>query len=94
MTTPTSTGLYHTYAFAVQRLTRRRGLLRPLGSIEIILPGRASVSRQQQAARIIRRSRHDYPLARLWPLHRATKARRLTHEQAARYEHTCRPLPF
>ena len=86
--------IYPTYAFNVQRRTRRRGLLRPLGSIEIILPGRASVSRQQQASRIIRRTRHDYPLARLWPLHSATKARRLTQSESQRYENACQPLPF
>jgi len=86
--------IYHTYAFNVQRITRRRGLLRPLGSIEIILPGRATVARQQQAARIIRRTRHDYPLSMLTARHKATKARRLTPEQTARYERTCQPLPF
>lgn len=85
--------IYHTYAFSVQRLTRRRGLLRQLGSVEIILPGRASVAQQQKAARIIRRTRHDYPLGSLLALHRATKARRLTQEQARRYERTARPLP-
>lgn len=86
--------IYHTYAFAVQRLTRRRALLRPLGSVEIILPGRASVARQQQAARIIRRTRHDYRLGILWPLHSATKARRLTRTQTRRYERTRAPLPI
>ena len=85
--------IYHSYAFNVQRLTRRRGLLRPLGSVEIILPGRPSVARQQQAARIIRRTRHDYPLGSLTARHKATKARRLPRSEASRYEHTCAPLP-
>ncbi len=86
--------IYHSYAFNVQRLTRSRGLLRPLGSVEIILPGRPSVARQQQAARIIRRTRHDYPLGSLTARHCATKARRLTRPQTRRYERACAPLPI
>lgn len=85
--------IYHAYAFDVQRLTRRRGLLRPLGSCEIILPGRASVAQQQKAARILRRTPHDYPLGLLLPRHAATKARRLTQAQARHYERACAPLP-
>lgn len=83
---------YHAYAFATQRATPVLGLPRH-GSIEIILPGRRpSVAAQQQAARIIRRSPHDRRLLALRPLHKATKARRLTSAQAAHYERACRPL--
>lgn len=82
---------YHTYAFGTQRRTPILGLPRH-GSVEIILPGRPSVASQQRAARIIRRSPHDLPLVSLCPLHPATRARRLTTEQCARYERACQPL--
>lgn len=81
---------YHSYAFSTQRRTPILSIPRH-GSIEIILPGRPSVATQKRAARIIRRSPHDLPLVSLCPLHPATRPRRLTTEQAAIYERSCRP---
>ncbi len=86
---------YHSFAFRCMRVTPVRRLPDRGGCQEIILRcSRPSVAMQQKAARIIRRNdAHHHPIVQLIPLHPATKARRLTPEQARHHYQVCRPLP-